>query len=459
MSSSTSDATTTPLSRRAFMRQGAAVGVGIMGLSSFLAACASAGQSGTLTVVTNDLPPTSDPGDTRILQNLVASFEAKHKDVKIKPVLDQYNPQTYFSKAAAHTQEDAVDAYFTEPPLMIQRKTVANVTSQIKAQSFYSSFAPSALAIATGPDGNVYGLPYSGYELGIMYSKKLVKAAGIDPGTPPKTWSDFREYAKRIAATGVPGFIELTSGNTGGWHLTNWIYTAGGELETVSGGKTTAVFNNDKAVAWLQQLQAMKHVDKSMTNDVVVGYNDALQAIATGKAAMVVEAPDTLVTLKSSYQADMSDLAMWPMPQNGGNAALTGGHVYVFKAGNSPELLQAAVDWCSYYRFDLNVVEDYTANQAAAGLPVGGPANILFTGDYQRQRTAILNKYANLPQENYTLFTEATLALRPEPPTQTQKLYASLDPVVQAVLSDPHADPKALLDTAAQQFQPVLDAG
>jgi ABC-type glycerol-3-phosphate transport system substrate-binding protein len=342
---------------------------------------------------------------------------------------------------------------------MIQRKTVANVTSQVKKQPFFSSFVPSALAIATGPDGQYYGLPYAGYELGIMYSKKLVAAAGLDPSKPPQTWDDFRAYAKQIAATGVPGFIELTSGNTGGWHLTNWIYTAGGDLETVSGGKTTAVFNNDKAVAWLQQLQAMKHVDKSMTSDVLVGYNDGLQAIATGKAAMIVEAPDTLVTLKSSYQADMSDLAMWPMPQNGGNATLTGGHVYVFKAGDSADLLQSAVDWCSYYRFDLNVVENYTANQAAAGLPVGGPANILFTGSYQQQRTAITNKYANLPQDNYTLFSEATLTLRPEPPTQTQKMYATLDPVVQAVLSDPHADAKSLLDAAAQQFQSVLDAG
>jgi ABC-type glycerol-3-phosphate transport system substrate-binding protein len=437
----------------------AAAGVGVMGLSSLLAACGVGSANGTLTVVTNDLPPTSDPGDTRIVQNLVASFQQSHPNVKVRPILDQYSSQTYFSKAAAHTQEDAVDAAFTEPPLMIQRKTVANVTSQIKKQSFFSSFVSSALAIATGPDGQYFGLPYAGYELGIMYSKKLVKAAGLDPAKPPQTWDDFRAYAKQIAATGVPGFIELTSGNTGGWHLTNWIYTAGGDLETVSGGKTTAVFNNDKAVAWLQQLQAMKHVDKSMTSDVLVGYNDALQAIATGKAAMVVEAPDTLVSLKSSYQADMNDLAMWPMPQNGGNAALTGGHVYVFKAGDSPDLLQAAVDWCSYYRFDLNVVENYTANQAAAGLPVGGPANILFTGSYQQQRTAITNKYANLPQDNYTLFSEAKLTLRPEPPTQTQKMYAALDPVVQAVLSDPHANPKSLLDAAAQQFQSVLDAG
>ena len=449
----------TKLSRRAFMVDGAVAGVGLMGLSSLLAACAEATSVGALTVVTNDLPPTSDPGDTRILQNLIAAFQQQHRGVTIKPILDQYNSQTYFSKAAAHTQEDAVDAAFTEPPLMIQRKTVADVTAQVKKQSFYSSFEPSALAIATGPDGKIYGLPYAGYELGIMFSKKLVQAAGIDPTQPPKTWDDFRAYAKRIAATGVPGFIELTDGNTGGWHLTNWIYTAGGDLETVSGSKTTAVFNNDKAVAWLQTLQAMKHVDKSMTNDVLVGYNDGLQAIATGKAAMIVEAPDTLVTLKSSYQADMTDLAMWPMPQNGGNAALTGGHVYVFKAGDSSDLLEAAVEWCSYYRFDLDVVENYTASQAAAGLPVGGPANILFTGAYQQQRTAITNKYANLPQDNYALFNSANLTLRPEPPIQTQKMYGTLDSVVQAVLSDPHANPKSLLDAAAQQFQTVLDAG
>jgi multiple sugar transport system substrate-binding protein len=461
MSSRTSGVTpgATLLSRRAFMRNGAVAGVGVMGIGSLLAACGAANSAGPLTVVTNDLPPTSDPADTRILRSIIATYERDHPGVKINPLNDHYDPQVYFSKAAAHKQEDAVDAAFTEPPLMIQRRTVADVTTQVKKQSFYNSFAASALAIATGPDSRIYGLPYSGYELGIMFSKKLVTKAGIDPTVPPKTWDDFRAYAKRIAATGVPGFIELTDGNTGGWHLTNWIYTAGGDLETVSNGKTTAVFNNDKAVAWLKQLQAMKHDDKSMTNDVLVGYNAGLQAIATGKAAMVVEAPDTLVTLKASYQADMNDLAMWPMPQNGGNAALTGGHVYVFKAGDSADVLQAAVDWCSYYRFDLNVVEDNTANQAAAGLPVGAPQNSLFTGDYQRQRDAILSKYANLPLDNYATYSAATLTLRPEPPTQTQKLYASLDPVVQKVLSDPHADPAALLAAAQQQFQTVLDAG
>jgi hypothetical protein len=35
-------------------------------------------------------------------------------------------------------------------------------------------------------------------------------------------------------------------------------------------------------------------------------------------------------------------------------------------------------------------------------------------------------------------------------------MYAALDPVMQAVLTDQNADPKALLNQAAQQVQQVL---
>ena len=59
--------------------------------------------------------------------------------------------------------------------------------------------------------------------------------------------------------------------------------------------------------------------------------------------------------------------------------------------------------------------------------------------------------------QNYTSFINSTIALRPEPHNQTQKMYAALDPVMQAVLTNANADPQALLNQAAQQFQQVLD--
>jgi multiple sugar transport system substrate-binding protein len=448
---------TTPFSRRTLVRNAFATGVGLIGLD-LLAACGPT-TTGGITVVTNDLPPQSNPNDVRSTKDLIASFQKLHSQIKIDARNDPYNPQTFLAKAAAHSQEDVVDTYFTEPQLMIQKKVVADVTSQVKSLSFFNSYMPSALSIVTGSDGKIYGLPYSGYALGVMYSRKIVKAAGLNPDNPPKTWDDFRTYAAKIAATGVPGYIELTKDNNGGWHLANWIYTGGGTLEETDGGKTRAIFNNDRAVLWLKQLQAMKHTDKSLYSDTLVGYNDGLQAFAAGKAGMIVEASDVLLTLKSSYNADLTDIGLWPMPQNGGNSALAGGHVYVFKAGDKADTLNAAIEWAKYYRFDLGVVEQYLSHQAAAGLPVGGPASMIFRGDYQQQLRDLIKKYANLPQDNYAPFVASQLNLRSEPSNLTQKLYGLLDSVVQAVLTDAKANPKTLLDSAAQQFQGMLDAG
>jgi multiple sugar transport system substrate-binding protein len=56
------------------------------------------------------------------------------------------------------------------------------------------------------------------------------------------------------------------------------------------------------------------------------------------------------------------------------------------------------------------------------------------------------------------LFINSTAALRPEPHNQTQKMYATLDSVMQAILTNPNADPQTLLDQAAQQFQQILDS-
>lgn len=449
-----------PESRRTFLKQTAAVGASLMSLD-LLAACGTSSPT-NISFSTNELPPSSNPAQVKIYQDYVQNFQKAHSGVTIKALNDPYSTQTYFTKAAAHSQEDMVDAPFTDPQLMIQRGTVADITTYAKQQSFFSSYTPAALAIASS-NGKVYGLPYSGYQLGLMYSIKLIKAAGLDPNTPPKTWDDFRAYAKQIATkTGVPGYVELTSQNTGGWHLTNWIYTGGGDLEQVSGSSAKAVFNNSVAAAWLKNLQAMKFTDGSIYNDVLVGYNDALQIFATGKAAMVVEASDTLPALQTAFQADMKDIGLWPMPQspqNPGNVTLSGGHVYVFKNGDSSDTLQSAVEWASYYRFDLNVIENSTVQASAAGLPVGFPTATLFTGSYEQQLQEISKKYANLPLDNYALYANSGLGVRPEPPMQTQAMYGALDTVVQGVLTSASADPQSLLDTAAKNFQTTLDSG
>jgi multiple sugar transport system substrate-binding protein len=72
-----------------------------------------------------------------------------------------------------------------------------------------------------------------------------------------------------------------------------------------------------------------------------------------------------------------------------------------------------------------------------------------------------IKDYINVPTAQMTAFTSQIFdqQLVNEPVAHTQDLYAALDPVVQAVLTDQNADINALLDAANTQIQAILDQG
>ena len=444
--------------RRSFLRRSAALGVGALSLESFLAACAStsATTSSVVSATVNTMPSSSNAGALYVFNQLVKQFEQTHANEKIVGKNDPYDPTTYFAKLAAGQQEDGIQSYFTEPPLLISKHAAADITSLAKSWQYFSDYVPSIASIVTNSSGRVYGIPVNGYVLGIYYNRKMFQAVGLDPDKPPTTWDDFRRYAKELTTSSVAGFAETSTSNQGGWHFTNWMYTAGGDMESADG--TKAAFNSPQGVSVLQLLKEMRFTDNSMTKEQLFTQAQTLQLLATNKVAMVVMAPDQLNTLQSQYQANLADFGIGPMPQNGGNAALSGGNLWIFDPKASPDVIKAAFDYVIYSNFNLNVVESSLAQQAANGQAVGAPTAVLFQGDFQQKLSALNAKYATVPLQNYTTFINSTISLRPEPHNQTQKMYAALDPVMQAILTEANADPQALLNQAAQQLQQVLDS-
>ena len=444
-------------SRRSFLQRSAAVGVGTLGLEAFLAACGSTTTtSGTVTAAVNSMPPSSNAGALYVFNQLVKQFEQAYPNEKIVGKNDPYDPTTYFVKLAAGQQENGIQSYFTEPPLLISKHAVADITSLAKGWQYFSDYVPSIASIVTDLSGKIYGIPTNGYTLGIYYNRKMFQAVGLDPDKPPTTWADFRTYAKELTTSSVAGFAETSTSNQGGWHFTNWMYSAGGDMESADGKK--AVFNSPQGASVLQLLKEMRFTDNSMTKEQLFTQAQTLQLLATNKVAMVVMAPDQLNTLQSQYGADLTQFGIGPMPQNGGNASLAGGNLWIFNPKSSPDVIKAAFDYVIYSNFNLSVVESSLAQQAASGQAVGAPTAVLFQGDFQQKLSALNAKYATVPLANYKTFIDSTLALRPEPHNQTQKMYAALDPVMQAILTNASADPQALLNQAAQQFQQVLDS-
>ncbi|EFH79920.1 substrate-binding domain-containing protein [Ktedonobacter racemifer] len=445
------------LNRRSFLQGSAAVGAGALGLE-FLASCGTTTSSAdsTVTATIDTLPAAANKGAVYVFNQGVKQFEQTHAGEKIVGRNNPYDPTTYFARLAAGQLEDVKESWFTEPPLLISKHAVADITSLAKGWQYWSSYNSGIASIATDPaTGKIYGIPVNGYALGIYYNRKMFKAAGLDPDKPPTTWEEFRGYAKQLKSSSVAGYAETSTSNQGGWHFTNWMYTAGGDMQSADGKKAT--FNSDKGVSVLQMLKDMRFTDQSLTKQQLFTQADTLQLLATNKVAMVVMAPDQLNTLKSQYQANLDDFGIGPMPQNGGNAALTGGNIFIFNPKSSKEKIKVGFDYVIYNNFDLNVMESNLASQSASGQVVGGPTNVLFTGEFQQKVNELTTKYANTPLQNYQTFNKSTAALRPEPRKETQKMYAALDPVVQAVLTNASADPKKLLDQAAQQFQQVLD--
>src|SRR5260221_4269931 len=443
--------------RRSFLQRSAAVGAGALSLEAFLAACGSTtGTAGTVTATVNSLPPSSNAGALYVFNQLVKQFEQAYPNEKIVGKNDPYDPTTYFARLAAGQQEDGVQSYFTEPPVLISKHAADDITSLAKGWQYFSDYVPSIASIVTDSSGKVYGIPTNGYTLGIYYNRKMFQAVGLDPDKPPTTWADFRSYAKQLTTSSVAGFAETSTSNQGGWHFTNWMYTAGGDMESADG--TKAAFNSPQGVSVLQLLKEMRFTDNSMTKQQLFTQAQTLQLLATNKVAMVVMAPDQLNTLQSQYGADLTQFGIGPMPQNGGNASLAGGNLWIFNPKSSPDVLKAAFDYVIYTNFNLDVLESSLAQQAANGQAVGAPTAVLFQGDFQQKISALNTKYATVPLQNYTTFINSTNALRPEPHNQTQKMYAVLDPVMQAVLTNANADPQALLNQAAQQLQQVLDS-
>jgi ABC-type glycerol-3-phosphate transport system substrate-binding protein len=394
------------------------------------------------------------------MDKIIADFNAIYPNVQIEGHAGGYNPQEYAARLAAGTLENTFAVWFTEHMKFIDAGAVANVTQWLAANDVTADINPAALEAST-KEGKRYGLPVGVYAMGLFYNGKLFADAGLDPKTPPKTWEELRAAAKTIREKlGIAGYGETTINNQGGWHLTGWMFTAGANPEKQVDGKWMANFTDPAAVKWLANLKGMAIEDNSLQDEKLLDQGKVGELCGTYQCAMMFGGdPGWFV---NDFKAAKEDLYVTIPPQEGGmNGTLGGGYTYMFNSKNTDAQNEAGVNWVAFREFNLDNFENWKKNDAEKGFAVGSPEMPLFVGEFQQKRQAILDKYNNMPQENYAGFYEGLKSIKvmAEPPIKTQEMYAALDVPVQAVVTDPNADPQAVLEEAQAQFQAMLDAG
>jgi multiple sugar transport system substrate-binding protein len=413
--------------------------------------------NGKVTLVVNGLPPaTEEANHKRFLEN-VAEFERQNPKIDIDAREGKMDPQTFAARLAGGQLEDVFYVYFTDPAGLIARRQVANISKYLPEFPVTGQIKPELMRIFSDAQGGVYGLPTKNYSLGLLYNRKLFGAAGLDPNSPPKTWEEVREAAKKITAAGKGnvGYGDYSKSNTGGWHFTAELYSVGGDIAVNSGGGWQAAFNNEKGKQVLQQLKDMRWTDSTMGSRQLLEWQDLLQMMGSGKLGMYVATADNIPTIVNQFKGAYEHYGLGPIP--GAAGTLGGGEGYMFNAKATPGKIRAGLKWLTFWFVnpDRIAAENQWATQNKN--PVGLPEPAIYTGDAAAKQAAADKQHANVPQENYAPFIASmtTIPVKLEPPN-AQQIYAVLDVPMQKVLTDRNANIDQLLAAAEKQVNSIL---
>ncbi len=259
----------------------------------------------------------------------------------------------------------------------------------------------------------------------------------------------------------------MATENTGGWQLTTSTYALGGRMEQVGAdGKVTATLNNDKTKAVLQRLKDMRWTDDSMGSTFDYAWGSMNQAYAAGQVGMFTGGSDLYTWMVQNAALKPEDYGITTLPLDGADAGvLGGGTLAAVNVVSTDAERDAAVAWIDFYYIQKLITQEGAVADAEAlkanNQPVGVPALPIFDKATYDESQVWIKDYINVPVDQMTPFTSKIFdqPLVNEPTAHTQELYAALDPVVQAVLTDKNADINALLDAANTQVQAILDKG
>jgi multiple sugar transport system substrate-binding protein len=439
---------------------------------SLLAACSSSGapaaSPGKVTISVVSLIPGSEKAAFDAFDKEVTTFEAANPNIVVQPKEYQWTGPTFAAQLAGGTLPTVFEVPFTDGKALIERGQLADITTQVKTLPYASKINPTILAEMQGPDGKIYGLPKGAYGIGLQINRTLFKAAGLDPDNPPTTWDQIQADAKTIAQkTGQAGYAEMTKSNTGGWMLTTLTYALGGRMETGTGTDAKATVNNPQTQQALQMLHKMRWDDNSMGSNFLLDWSGINQAFAAGKIGMYMGGSDVYSSLVQQDKIDPASygLAQLPLASDPNAGLLGGGTIAVVSPKATDQQKSAAIKWMDFY------YESKLTNQAAAVLdaktlastnqPVGVPALPLFNKGQLDVYNGWIKPYVNVPLAQMTSFTSGIFnqPLVPEPEARTQDLYAALDSVVQAVLTQKDANIDDLLNKANTDVQALIDKG
>jgi len=441
-------------------------------LMAVLVAAAAYGQTELKVQLNRDTP--ENKARIAAAMDRIQRFQAAYPNIKVKGVNIEYdNTGEFFVKQAAGQAPDVLTVWATEASLLTSKKWAAPLSDYVAKWAKKDWYDPASFAPFT-IKGVIYGVPENNYVKHVLYNKKLFAAAGVPFPKNDWTWDDFLNAAVKTTdkAKGIAGFAPMGKTGEGGWGFSDFIYQAGGEVETIKDGKASSAFNSPEAVTAAQFVKDLKWKYDVIPAKWDNGWGDVFNIFGAGQAAMVFDGDWGRAIAINNLKMDPKDIGIVPMPKGKGpkgrQAGVLGGTYWIINAGTAKTqaVRDAAWKWIDFERYDesglkdvQSQIDDARANKQYRAQFVYTP--LLPSADYTKKERAILeaNPDAAVAWGDEAFLKALTATGHVEPSVEAQKAYDPyLVAVLQGLFSDKNADPAKLLKEQSDKFQKVLDA-
>ena len=337
----------------------AAAGVAAAALA--IAGCSSSGSGGgtasSTTGSSSSAPKTltvwrmggSVPSQVTWMNSVVAEFHKQYPQyasTQVKVVWVPWSDRTTDWNNALSSGKnipDITELGNTDTPTEAASGILASLNPDLTKWSGTSGLVKGMLDNDT-QDGTTYAVPWFGGVRAVWYRTDQFKKAGIT--AVPTTWAELQSDAQKLQKTypGTTGFDAITNDTNA---FASFIWGAGGQIATQSGGKWTAGLTSPQTEAAIKyyvglyttaKVSASKYIGETELGVAGATSGGPNEDFGLGKLDMYIDGSWAKATLPKN-SADTANIASFPIPsENGPDAAPVfsgGSDLAVFKTSPS----------------------------------------------------------------------------------------------------------------------------
>ena len=253
-----------------------ALALAVAGLALVAVSIVATASAKTQATTTITFWSTMNDEENETLKGLISKYEAQNNAVKIDLSAVPFDQrENKFSAAAqAGSAPDIMRAEIADVANWAARGFLTDISSKVTAAD-KRDFLPAAFAYYNYA-GKIWGLPQAPDAPALLYNKRIVQAAGLNPNQPPATLTALQGWCSKVGK-GKGLFLRADS-----YWTQAWIWALGGNLLNIQSKQILVA--NKRSIAGMTAYKGPFSANCAFPNkDFANDYGNAQTALRTAR--------------------------------------------------------------------------------------------------------------------------------------------------------------------------------